>query len=78
MSNDINSLSGIDFENICKNLIEKMGFSVETTKASGDGGIDLIAYNYEPVLSGKYIIQCKPINGVFLYGYTPLYMGFIF
>lgn len=63
MGNDINSLSGIEFENICKNLIENMGFSVETTKASGDGGIDLIAYNHEPVLSGKYIIQCKRYSG---------------
>lgn len=63
MSNDINSLSGIEFEHICKNLIENMGFSVETTKASGDGGIDLIAYNHEPVLSGKYIIQCKRYSG---------------
>ena len=63
MINDINSLSGIEFENICKNLIENMGFSVETTKASGDGGIDLIAHNHEPVLSGKYIIQCKRYSG---------------
>ena len=63
MGNDINSLSGIEFENICKNLIENMGFSVETTKASGDGGIDLIAYNHELVLSGKYIIQCKRYSG---------------
>lgn len=63
MSNDINSLSGIEFEGLCKNLIESMGFSVETTKASGDGGIDLIAYNHEPVLSGKYIIQCKRYSG---------------
>lgn len=63
MVNDINSLSGIEFENLCKNLIENMGFSVETTKASGDGGIDLIAYNHEPVLSGKYIIQCKRYSG---------------
>lgn len=63
MGNDINSLSGIEFENICKNLIENMGFSVETTKASGDGGIDLITYNHELVLSGKYIIQCKRYSG---------------
>lgn len=63
MGMDINSLSGIQFENVCQNLIEHMGFSVETTKASGDGGIDLIAYNHEPVLSGKYIIQCKRYSG---------------
>lgn len=60
---DINSLSGIEFENVCQQLIEKMGFSVETTKASGDGGIDLIANNYQPILSGRYIIQCKRYSG---------------
>lgn len=60
---DINSLSGIEFENVCQQLIEKMGFSVETTKASGDGGIDLIANNYQPILSGRYIIQCKRYPG---------------
>lgn len=40
-----------------------MGFETETTKASGDGGIDLIAYNRQPLLSGKYIIQCKRYTG---------------
>lgn len=63
MVNDISSLSGMKFENVCQNLIEHMGFSVETTKASGDGGIDLIAYNHEPVLFVKYIIQCKRYSG---------------
>lgn len=61
--NDINSMSGIEFEFLCKDLLEKMGFETETTKASGDGGIDLIAYNYQPILSGKYIIQCKRYIG---------------
>lgn len=60
---DINSLSGIEFENVCQQLIEKMGFYVETTKASGDGGIDLIANNNQPILSGRYIIQCKRYSG---------------
>ena len=40
-----------------------MGFSAHTTKASGDGGIDLIAYYHQPLLSGKYIIQCKRYAG---------------
>ena len=60
---NINSLSGIEFEKVCQRLLENMGFSVETTKASGDGGIDLIAYNSQPLLSGKYIIQCKRYTG---------------
>lgn len=60
---DIDKLSGIEFENICQVLVEKMGFTTQTTKASGDGGIDLIAYNHQPLLSGKYIIQCKRYAG---------------
>ena len=59
----INSLSGVEFENVCQALVEKMGFTTQTTKASGDGGIDLIAYNHQPLLSGKYIIQCKRYTG---------------
>ena len=60
---DIDKLSGIEFENVCQVLVEKMGFSTKTTKASGDGGIDLIAFNHQPLLSGKYIIQCKRYAG---------------
>ena len=63
MENDINMLSGIEFEKVCKQVFENMGFEVETTKASGDGGIDLIAYNYQPLLSSKYIVQCKRYSG---------------
>lgn len=62
-TNNINSLSGAEFEVVCKQLIEKMGFHAELTKTSGDGGIDIIAYNHQPLLSGKYIIQCKRYSG---------------
>lgn len=60
---DINQLTGIEFENVCEQLVQRMGFTTETTKASGDGGIDLVAYNSQPLLSGKYIIQCKRYTG---------------
>ncbi len=62
-ADSVDGLSGIEFENVCQRLVEKMGFSTQTTKASGDGGIDLVAYNYQPLLSGKYIIQCKRYAG---------------
>lgn len=62
-TDNINQLSGVDFEKVCQQLVESMGFETETTKASGDGGIDLIAYNHQPLLSGKYIIQCKRYSG---------------
>ena len=60
---DISSMSGIEFENLCQLLMIKMNFEVETTKASGDGGIDLIAYNHQPFTQGKYIVQCKRYTG---------------
>lgn len=60
---DINQLTGIEFEKVCEQLVQRMGFTTETTKASGDGGIDLVAYNSQPLLSGKYIIQCKRYTG---------------
>lgn len=60
---DINTLTGIEFENLCQALLQKAGFDVETTKASGDGGIDLIARNHQSFFSGKYIIQCKRYAG---------------
>lgn len=60
---NINSLSGIEFEDLTHQLLLKVGFSVEQTKASRDGGIDLIAYSDEPFFKGKYIIQCKRYTG---------------
>lgn len=63
MDKDIQSLSGVEFEMVCKHLLEKMGFYVKTTKMSGDGGIDLIAINTQPIISGKYIVQCKRYTG---------------
>lgn len=60
---DINTLTGIEFENLCQALLQKVGFDVETTKASGDGGIDLIAHCHQPFFDGKYIIQCKRYSG---------------
>ena len=55
----LQALDPVDFENIVKVLLNRMGFNATTTKASGDGGIDLIAVNEKPIISGKYVIQCK-------------------
>lgn len=59
----LSELSGIEFENLCFSLLQKMGFAVETTAVSGDGGIDLIAISNQPLFKGKYIIQCKRYSG---------------
>lgn len=50
------SMSGHEFEEYCANLLKLNGFSsVETTKTSGDQGIDIIAFKH----GVKYGIQCK-------------------
>lgn len=55
--------AGIEFEHLCRSLLDKMGFETETTKASGDGGIDIMATNRQPLVAGKYVIQCKRYTG---------------
>lgn len=59
----LNAMSGVEFENLCASLVAGLGFSVEMTKASGDGGIDIVANNALPLYKGKYIIQCKRYTG---------------
>jgi restriction endonuclease Mrr len=56
---DINTLSGQEFEKLVLRLVKEMGFEARTTRATGDGGVDIIALNKQPFLEGKYIIQCK-------------------
>ena len=59
---DLADMSGAEFELLVQDLVHKMGFETQLTKASGDGGIDIVAYNHQPFLEGKYIIQCKRWN----------------
>lgn len=51
--------SGIPFEEKCLRLLQQMGFTASSTTATNDGGIDIIAIHSQPMLAGKYIIQCK-------------------
>lgn len=60
---NLETMTGIEFEGFCKRLLETMGFEVQQTKESGDGGIDLVAYNHKPLFEGTYIVQCKRYKG---------------
>lgn len=51
--------TGLSFEDKCLRVLKAMGFIAQVTKRTGDGGIDLIATSSQPVISGKYIVQCK-------------------
>ena len=56
MMYDYKKLDGLTFEYFCAELLRKNGFRrVEVTKASGDDGIDVIAYKK----GRKYGFQCK-------------------
>lgn len=52
-------LTGLSFERKCMELLISRGFEVLTTNRTSDGGIDLTATSFEPIIRGKYVIQCK-------------------
>lgn len=48
-----------EFEALIANLFGKMGLETRLTQASRDGGVDCVAYDLDPVLGGKVVIQAK-------------------
>jgi restriction system protein len=48
-----------EFEHFIQNLFDRLGFDTKLFQASGDGGIDCIAYDPRPIRGGKYVIQVK-------------------
>ncbi len=49
----------LEFERFITGLLHQMGFEAQTTKASGDGGIDIEAVLDRPIVGGRYLFQCK-------------------
>jgi HJR/Mrr/RecB family endonuclease len=47
------------FESLIQNLFEKIGLDTRQTRPSRDGGVDCVAYNTDPILGGKVVIQAK-------------------
>lgn len=62
MASDIDRLGGHEFEDLVENLLIKMGFKTEGRKKAADGGVDIVAVSSQPLVSGRYIIQCKRYN----------------
>jgi restriction system protein len=48
-----------EFEDFIQNLFAKMGYDTKLYRASGDGGIDCVAYDPHPITGGKFIVQAK-------------------
>jgi len=59
VSLDLNKLGGHEFEDLIERLLIKMGFATEGRKPSADGGIDIVAVSSQPLVKGRYIVQCK-------------------
>jgi restriction system protein len=51
------------FEELIKDLLVKMGYEAQLTKASHDGGVDIEAVNPQPIVGGKVVVQCKRFSG---------------
>jgi hypothetical protein len=47
------------FEERVARVLRAKGFVADVTQTTSDGGIDVIAYRQEPLLRGKYVVQCK-------------------
>ncbi|MFG3522443.1 restriction endonuclease [Nocardia nova] len=52
-------LTPSEFEAFIQNLFTRMGFDTKLFKASGDRGVDCIAYDPHPITGGKFIVQAK-------------------
>ena len=63
-SNMGNVEKGLQFELLCKALLEKMGLTIDHSGQSGDRGVDLVASDSTPVTGGIYLIQCKHVDSV--------------
>ena len=57
-ANEIDSMTGVQYENFCKSILVKAGWEVEDTPASGDQVVDLIASRDDM----RVCIQCKRLK----------------
>jgi restriction system protein len=48
-----------EFEDFIQNLFAKMGYDTKLYRATGDGGIDCVAYDPHPITGGKFVVQAK-------------------
>jgi restriction system protein len=53
------SIDPVEFEHLIANLLVRMGLETQLTKASHDGGVDIVALDKRPILGGKIVIQAK-------------------
>jgi restriction system protein len=62
-SSDPSTLSPLEFESLVGRLFESLGFSIEQTQGSWDGGVDCVAVDPRPLVGGRILIQAKRFAG---------------
>jgi restriction system protein len=60
---ELQSLNPLQFEEVIRQLLMSMGYEATLTAASHDGGIDIDAFNSQPIMGGKLVVQCKRYAG---------------
>lgn len=61
---NLDTIDPLEFERLVRDLLVRMGFEAKLTKASHDGGIDVVAINPAPIVGGTVIVQCKRYSSV--------------
>ena len=54
---DFTAMDGYELEDYISGLFRQLGFEVEETSYSNDGGVDLVATYNQPIFAGKYIFK---------------------
>lgn len=52
-------MSPEEFEGLIAKWLSALGWHTRTTSRGADGGVDVIAYNPDPLTGGLYVAQCK-------------------
>ncbi len=53
------SLTPMQFQEEVTRLLERMRLTVSNQGAGADGGIDIVAVSDDPIVGGRYVVQCK-------------------
>jgi HJR/Mrr/RecB family endonuclease len=55
----LEALDPLAFEELIRQLLEAMGYQARLTQRSHDGGIDVHAFDPQPIRGGAVVVQCK-------------------
>ncbi len=60
----LDQLSPVDFEHLVGRLFAEMGYQSRVVGGAGDGGVDIIARDPDPIIGGRVVVQVKKCRHV--------------